>query len=134
MVLTFFSNCLTKPLGNETDELNWYKPIAVILKPATNEDLQKRLQLDVPLPHPVWPKVEDDLAFNPWTPYESRNAEIYEDKLREFYETFDLPRQIERNLLSIARMGLVAIPRTEIGQGNLLYLNIKRFHRMLSEG
>lgn len=120
---------MAKPLGNETaDELDWYKPVAVILKPATNEDLLKRFQLDQ-LSQPEWPPVQDYSPFDPWTPYESRSRKHNnEDKLREFYETYNLPGQVEGNLLSIARMGLVAIPRNEIGQGSSI-VNVKNILR-----
>ena len=99
--------------SNVTDEdFDWYKPVAVILKPASKRDLhQKRLlplinvdeilfvssfsRLHRPsLLPPYWPFVHDHCAFH-------RLTHIYR---------YELPGHEKRNLLSLARMGLVAIP------------------------
>lgn len=113
LALTFVSNSWTKPLDANDTDVVWYKPIAVILKPATIEDLQNRLLQSRSPIQQYWP-------FDPRTQYEFRNGNPYQDKLREFYETFDLPEEVEGSLLSIARMGLVAIPKDEMGQGNMI--------------
>lgn len=103
----------TQTVFNGTDnEFDWYKPIAVILKPASSKDLQKRFDVDIEDDHfesmapRHWP------SFDPWTSYETGSEEDNEsDQLRQLY---DLPNKVEGNLISLARMGLVAIPRKEI--------------------
>lgn len=125
--LSWVTGLLAKPMGqypsiNVTeDEFEWYTPVAVILKPASNKDLQTRLLDDVknqPFPSSVWPPVRDTWPFDPWAPYDGdRNINVRQDSddsLREFYETYHLPSRVQGNLLSLARMGLVAIPRKEI--------------------
>jgi hypothetical protein len=113
------------------DELSWYKPVAVILKPATQRDFQELLESDRmdELLHPsfsrpafyqqrrssYWPSPAQDSwgEFGPaeeFPPYYERP-----DRLREAYNRFDLPEHLQSNLLSLARMGLVAIPTKEIG-------------------
>ena len=112
---------------NVTDEdFDWYKPVAVILKPASKRDLhQKRLlpvirideilfissfsRLHRPsLLPPYWPIVQDHLAMH-------RLTHIYQqsDRLRDLFNRYELPGHEEHNLLSLARMGLVAIPKVK---------------------
>ncbi len=129
--------------GNATisdDELSWYKPVAVILKPATPRDFQELLKSDRIMdellhpsfsnrpfihrqrrPAPYWPSaaVRDTWEFDPaeeFPPYYQQGRH-YErpDRLRDAYNRFDLPDHLQSNLLSLARMGLVAIPTKEIG-------------------
>ncbi len=98
------------------DEFNWYKPVAVILKPASKRDLQQRLlQVNVdeflfpsyqPSLLPPWPFVQDYSAFRRWINYQSS------DRLRDLYSRYELPGHVEHRLTSLARMGLVAIPKT----------------------
>jgi hypothetical protein len=143
---------LASSVSNETssdddDEFSWYKPVAVILKPATQRDFQKLLKDDrildelirpphyykspnyyhhQPDPAPqrpsYWPSsaVQDSWEFeNPqgFPPYsQGRHYERQQpDRLRDVYDRFDLPDHVQGNLLSLARMGLVAIPTKEIG-------------------
>jgi hypothetical protein len=118
------------------DELSWYKPVAVILKPATQRDFQELLESDRmdELLHPsfsrpafyqqrrssYWPSPAQDSwgEFGPAEElppyYEGRHYER-PDRLREAYNRFDLPEHLQSNLLSLARMGLMAIPTKEIG-------------------
>lgn len=120
---------------NEDDEFSWYKPVAVILKPATQQDFEKLLKddkLDELLRPPYYQQrqqpprpsywspsapVQDSWGFDPEEfppPYQGRHYER-PDRLREAYDRFDLPDHVQGNLLSLARMGLVAIPTKEIG-------------------
>jgi hypothetical protein len=108
---------MRRPQFNMTDdEFNWYKPVAVILKPASKRDLQQRLlQVNVDeflLPSyqssllPPWPFVQDYSAFRRWINYQSS------DRLRDVYRRYELlAGHVERRLTSLARMGLVAIPK-----------------------
>ncbi len=107
-------------------EFDWYTPVAVILKPASAKDLKKRLQEDSgsrfsPFAQPYhpagrsWPPIQDPWEFDPWSPYQSREDDDADDRLSQFYNSYDLPDSIQGKLLSLARMGLVAIPREEIG-------------------
>jgi hypothetical protein len=115
------------------DELSWYKPVAVILKPATQRDFQELLKSDrvdellQPSHSPFhqqrpydWPSpAQDSWYFDPeeLPPYQGRQFER-PDRLRDAYDRFDLPVRVQSNLLSLARMGLVAIPTKEIGHKN----------------
>lgn len=122
---------------SEDEEFSWYKPVAVILKPATRRDFQELLKGDqmeellhpphrYPYDHhslrsPYWPPaVPQDSWELPdpeeFPPYQGRHYER-PDRLRDAYERFDLPDRVQSNLLSLARMGLVAIPTKEIGRG-----------------
>jgi hypothetical protein len=108
---------MRRPQFKITDEeFNWYKPVAVILKPASKRDLQQRLlQVNVdefllasypPSLLPPWPFVEDYSAlFRRWINYQSS------DRLRDVYRRYELAGHAERRLTSLARMGLVAIPK-----------------------
>jgi hypothetical protein len=122
------------------DDISWYKPIAVILKPATEKDLEERLlssstridndddvsQLNyhqrpaVPLqqqPLLPWP-----YGSSPWAPpHFSRNIhdqhqQQQKDRLKNYYASLNLPGRVQSNLLSLARMGLVAIPNKDVGR------------------
>lgn len=122
-----------KITNNDDDEFTWYKPIAVILKPATQRDFQKILEddkIDELYNSPLnqqqhrryWPSEEGDFwGFDPEdypAPYQQQQDRIYErhDRLRDAYSQFDLSKRVESNLLSLARMGLVVIPTKEIGR------------------
>ncbi len=107
---------MRRPQFNMTDdEFNWYKPVAVILKPASKRDLQQRLlQINFdefllasypPSLLPPWPFVQDYSAFRRWINYQSS------DRLRDVYRRYELAGDVERRLTSLARMGLVAIPK-----------------------
>ncbi len=97
------------------DEFNWYKPVAVILRPASKRDLQQRLlRVNVdeflfpsypPSLLPPWSFVQDYSAFRRWINYQSS------DRLRDVYRRYELAGHVERRLTSLARMGLVAIPK-----------------------
>lgn len=58
----------------------------------------------------------------PWSPFQrsppppsQMSGEMDgDDRLREFYDSYELPGRVQGNLLSLARMGLVAIPRKEV--------------------
>jgi hypothetical protein len=118
------------------DELSWYKPVAVILKPATQRDFQELLESDRmdellnpsfsrPAFHQqwrssYWPSPAQDSwgEFDPaeeLPPYYQGRHYERPDRLRDAYNRFDLPDHLQSNLLSLARMGLVAIPTKEIG-------------------
>lgn len=121
------------------DELSWYKPVAVILKPATQRDFQELLESDRmdELLHPsfsrpafhqqrrssYWPSPAHQDSWGEFDPeelppyYYQQQGRHYErpDRLRDAYSRFDLPDHLQSNLLSLARMGLVAIPTKEIG-------------------
>lgn len=119
--------CPTKPtirrpaqLKITEDDFNWCKPVAVILKPASKRDLQQRLlqasveeilfpssysRLHQPSPLPPWPFVQDYWALRRWENDEAS------DRLRDLYSRYELPGQVKRKLLSLAGMGLVAVPR-----------------------
>lgn len=110
--------------ANVTDnEFDWYTPIAVILKPTSKKDIQTRLPFNFdnhPLPpsDPEWPPVQDTWPLDPLSPYDyarTRNIEQESgDRLREFYETYNLLNKVQSNLLSFARMGLVDVSTKEI--------------------
>ena len=93
----------------------WYTPAAVILKPATQKEWKKRLQEDVRQfslfqhYHPPFSS-SSSWKINPY--YQPRKYES--DVLRDFYSSYDMPGSVQGRLLSLARMGLVAIPREEI--------------------
>ncbi len=100
------------------DEFNWYKPVAVILKPASKRDLQQRLlQINFdkfllasypPSLLPPWPFVQDYSAyFRRWINYQSS------DRLRDVYRRYELAGHVERRLTFLGRMGLVAIPKVK---------------------
>ncbi len=113
---------------NATDddsEFDWYTPVAVILKPASQKELKRRLQEDDGISQfsplfpdyyhqaiPPWPSIQDPWEFNAQSPYQSR--EYDDDRLSQVYNSYDLPDNIQGRLLSLARMGLVAIPKEEI--------------------
>lgn len=113
------------------DELSWYKPIAVILKPASERDLRDRLletENEDPFqfrsnnqyqpPPPSWPSVREYSSYDPWAGYHPARRFGGDDRLRDVYQKFQLPSKLQGNLLSLARMGLVAIPTKEIGIKN----------------
>lgn len=89
-------------------EFDWYTPIAVILKPASQQDLIKRLEeLGVDndqfssfpdYPYPFSPAIQNQWEFD---------AQMFDhnDMLHYFY---NLPHFVQERLLSLARMGLVA--------------------------
>jgi hypothetical protein len=107
---------MRRPQFNMTDdEFNWYKPVAVILKPASKRDLQQRLlRVNVdeflfpsypPSLLPPWPFVQDYSAFRRWINYQSN------DRLRDVYRRYELAGHVERRLTSLARMGLLPFRR-----------------------
>lgn len=117
------------------DEISWYKPIAVILKPATEKDLEERLKLsprtdeelpfeyrqhpDVPVPFQQQPLFPWDYeSASPWASPFARNSHRGqpEDGLKNYYASLNFPGNVQANLLALARMGLVAIPKKEIGR------------------
>ena len=114
--------------SNVTDDdsdFDWYTPVAVILKPATQKELKKRFQEDdasrfssfPQYRHPFSPPLPRE-SYDPWendhwSQYQSREDE--DDVFRDFYNSYDMPDSVQGRLLSLARMGLVAIPRDEIG-------------------
>lgn len=110
----------------EDDEVDWYKPVAVILKPASEKDLQKRFeamnaddesfssdsQHYQPV-NPFSPTFQDSYkGFNPYASYQQARGE--EDRLRDFYQSYGVPERTQGNLLSLARLGLIAIPKKEV--------------------
>lgn len=118
--------------ATEGDEVDWYTPVAVILKPASERDLKKRFKanedrVDPPTDYDgayqssrlAWPPTRELDSFNPFwpnpydwqTPYQGDDGQ---DRLREVYQAYDVPTRVQGNLLSLARMGLVAIPRKEV--------------------
>lgn len=113
-------------------ELGWYKPVAVILKPATERDLQERLlqaeeEEDPYMFHrynqfrsapPPWLSVPEHPPYDPWADLHQGRHFGREDRLSDVYQRFKLPSHVQGNLLSLARMGLVAIPAKEIGLQN----------------
>ena len=121
------------------DDISWYKPIAVILKPATEKDLEERLlssstRIDndddvSPLNYRQRPAVRLQqqpllpwpYGSSPWAPpHFSRNIhgqhQQQKDRLKNYYASLNLPGRVQGNLLSLARMGLVAIPNRDIGR------------------
>ena len=97
--------------SNVTDEdFDWYKPVAVILKPASKRDLHQKRRLPVisvdeilfvssfsrlhrpSLLPPYWPFVQDHLAIH-------RLTDIYQqiDRLRDLFKRYELPGHEERN-------------------------------------
>lgn len=110
----------------DDDEVDWYKPVAVILKPASERDLHKRFQAmnvddesfssDSQHYHPASPFSptfqESYGGFNPYAPYQQARGE--DDRLRDFYQSYGVPERTQGNLLSLARMGLIAIPKKEV--------------------
>jgi hypothetical protein len=122
------------------DDISWYKPIAVILKPATEKDLEERLlssstRIDndddsSPLNYhqrPAVPLQQQPLlpwpyGSSPWAPpHFSRNIhdqhqQQQKDRLKNYYASLNLPGRVQGNLLSLARMGLVAIPNKDVGR------------------
>lgn len=117
-----------QPKSNFTDddsEFDWYTPVAVILKPASEKELKRRLQEDDGISQfspsfpeyyhqasPPWPSIQDPWEFNPPSPYQSRKDD--DDGLKNFYNAYELPDNVQGRLLFLARMGLVAIPKEEI--------------------
>ncbi len=110
----------------DEDEIGWYKPVAVILKPASEKDLQKRFQAvnadDDSVPsysqywqsaNPFWSTFQDPYwGFNPYAPYQQASDD--DDRLRDYYQSYGVPERTQGNLLSLARLGLVAIPKKEV--------------------
>ena len=112
------------------DEVDWYKPVALILKPASERDLQKRFQmaraeedgsfsLDSHYKYhktanSFRPSFQDPYwEFNQREPFQQAREEDG-DRLRDYYQSYGVPEQTQGNLLSLARLGLVAIPRREV--------------------
>ncbi len=54
---------------------------------------------------PPWPFVKNYSAFRRWINYQSS------DRLRDVYRRYELAGHVERRFTSLARMGLVAIPK-----------------------
>ncbi len=116
---------LTSNITDESDEFDWYTPVAVILKPASQKEFKKRLQEDdgntfFPFQQyqhqassPFWSPFQDPWDFHPRFPYPL--GEEDDDGLSDFYNSYELPESVQGKLLSLARLGLVAIPREEIG-------------------
>jgi hypothetical protein len=63
-------------MSDDDEPMSWYKPIAVILKPATEKDLRERLnpstRTTVNHPQPQATSFQQHLPWaypSPWTPY-----------------------------------------------------------------
>lgn len=118
---------LNSPVNVTNDEFDWYTPIAVILKPTSNKDLQKHLPVNFdnqPLPSsgPVWPPVQDTWPFDPLSSNFHGRTENTEqengDRLREFYQAYNhLLSNLQDNLFAtILRKDISQIADVE-GQG-----------------
>ena len=108
-------------MSDDDEPMSWYKPIAVILKPATEKDLRERLTpsttTTINHPQPQATSFQQHLTWaypSPWTPYFfRRNDDVQQPNnwLRNVYGDLAADEILDRHqdhTISLSSLGLAA--------------------------